>query len=274
MKIIKTRYGAAVVLILFLGVGIAIYAHSLGITGTTRKNGFGCNCHSPNPSPGVTVAINGPDTLMINQTAEYSVTIKGGPLVRAGTDIAVSSGTLSPVSSDLRRDNSNGELTHTSPKAPSGNEVTFNFNYQAPASAGSVTLYANGNSVNFNGAPDAGDMWNYAPNKIVAVVAVTGIENNAVAKDFNLNQNYPNPFNPSTIISYQIPVSGRVLLKVYDALGNEVATLVNQVQSAGNHQVEFNTQQTTNNRQLSSGIYFYRLTAGSFSSVKKMILTK
>ncbi len=88
-------------------------------------------------------------------------------------------------------------------------------------------------------------MWNYAPNKTVAVVAVTGIENNAVAKDFNLNQNYPNPFNPSTIISYQIPVSGRVLLKVYDALGNEVATLIDREQSAGNHQIEFNTQQTT-----------------------------
>lgn len=270
----KTLYGAVVILILVMGISLVVYAHSLGMTGTTKKNGFGCNCHSPNPSPSVTVTINGPDTLMINQFAEYSVTITGGPLVRAGTDIAVSAGNLSPVSQDLRLDNSNGELTHSSPKAPSGGAVTFNFNYKAPSSAGDITLYANGNSVNFNGAPDAGDMWNYAPNKTVAVVAVTGIENNAVADNFRLHQNYPNPFNPSTIISYQVPVSGRVMLKVYDALGNEVATLIDREQSAGNHNVEFNTQQTASRRQLSSGIYFYRLTAGNFTDAKKMILTK
>ncbi len=100
MRLNRRRYGALIIGVLFfLSITAVLYAYSHGITGTTKKNGFGCNCHSPNPSPNVTVTINGPDTLMINQSAEYSVTISGGPLVRAGTDIAVSSGTLSPVSS-------------------------------------------------------------------------------------------------------------------------------------------------------------------------------
>ncbi len=98
-------------------------------------------------------------------------------------------------------------------------------------------------------------------------------------KEFRLNDNYPNPFNPSTKISWQSPVSGWQTLKVYDVLGNEVATLVDEFREAGNYEVEF--QSSVGNRQLASGIYFYRiaihsdkLTAGSFTEVKKMILAK
>ena len=71
--------------------------------------------------------------------------------MRAGTDIAASTGTLAPQGSDLRLDQSDGELTHVTPKAPSGNAVTFTFLYTAPATTGTTILYANGNSVNFNG---------------------------------------------------------------------------------------------------------------------------
>ena len=99
---------------------------------------------------------------------------------------------------------------------------------------------------------------------------------------FALYQNYPNPFNPTTTIKYQIPNSSHVTLKVYDILGREVATLVNEVQNAGEHSVQFpDRQQTTNYRQVSSGIYFYRLTAGAsagsaagFTEVKKLVLLK
>lgn len=76
-----------------------------------------------------------------------------------------------------------------------------------------------------------------------------------------LNQNYPNPFNPSTKISWQT-------LKVCDVLGNEVATLVNEQQTAGTYEVEFNAS------HLSSGIYFYKLTAGGFTQTKKMVLLR
>jgi hypothetical protein len=93
---------------------------------------------------------------------------------------------------------------------------------------------------------------------------------------FELSQNYPNPFNPSTKISYSIPnviasetkQSALTTLKVYDVLGNEVAILVNEVQSSGNYEVTFNAS------LLSSGVYFYKLQAGSFVETKKMILMK
>jgi len=87
-------------------------------------------------------------------------------------------------------------------------------------------------------------------------------------KTFALAQNYPNPFNPATIISYQLPIEGLVTLKIYDMLGNEVATLVNEIKTAGEYQVEFNAS------ALSSGIYFYRLQAGSFVETKRMMLMK
>ncbi|MBK6913382.1 MAG: T9SS type A sorting domain-containing protein [Ignavibacteriales bacterium] len=85
---------------------------------------------------------------------------------------------------------------------------------------------------------------------------------------FSLAQNYPNPFNPSTNISYQLPAYGFVSLKVYDVLGNEVATLVNEEQKAGVYSINFNAQ------LLSSGVYYYQLKSGNNIQTKKMILTK
>jgi hypothetical protein len=93
--------------------------------------------------------------------------------------------------------------------------------------------------------------------------------NNKVYK-YALSQNYPNPFNPSTLISYELPLTGLVTLKVYDLLGREVATLVNEEKPAGSYNAQF----TMNNVQLSSGIYFYKLQAGEFVETKKMILLK
>jgi Secretion system C-terminal sorting domain/Cep192 domain 4 len=95
---------------------------------------------------------------------------------------------------------------------------------------------------------------------------------------FSLSQNFPNPFNPSTSIQYAISsplrrnggeASGQfVSLKVYDVLGNEIATLINEELAAGNYEVEFNGS------NLPSGVYFYRLQAGSYSSTKKLVLLK
>ena len=91
-------------------------------------------------------------------------------------------------------------------------------------------------------------------------------------KEFLLQQNYPNPFNPSTKISWQSPVGSWQTLKVYDILGNEVATLVNEYRNAGTYEVEF--QSTVGSHQLANGIYFYQLKAGDFVETKKMILLK
>ncbi len=85
---------------------------------------------------------------------------------------------------------------------------------------------------------------------------------------YSLAQNYPNPFNPATKITYTLPKSGNVELRVYDLIGREVAVLVNELKQPGIHTVDFNAS------RLASGIYFYRIKSGDFSDVKKMILVK
>ena len=89
-----------------------------------------------------------------------------------------------------------------------------------------------------------------------------------IPDEFSLNQNYPNPFNPTTKVRYSIPHSSRVFIKVFDILGNEVKTLVNEVKPAGTYEIEFEAA------KLPSGIYFYKIEAGSFVETKKMILLK
>jgi len=89
-----------------------------------------------------------------------------------------------------------------------------------------------------------------------------------VLKDFYLEQNYPNPFNPTTTIGYQIPEFSFVTIKVYDVLGIEIATLVNEEKPSGNYKMEFNAS------SLASGVYFYQLKAGNFVETKKMVLMK
>jgi hypothetical protein len=89
-----------------------------------------------------------------------------------------------------------------------------------------------------------------------------------IASSYQLNQNYPNPFNPSTKISWQSPVGGWQTLKVYDVLGNEVATLVNEYKPAGNYEVEFDAS------RLTSGVYLYQMKTGSFIESRKMVLVK
>lgn len=105
---------------------------------------------------------------------------------------------------------------------------------------------------------------------LVKYGSTIGIEpvSNEVPAEFVLSQNYPNPFNPVTSIKYLIPQSSSVLLKVYDILGNEVATLVNEFKPVGTYEVEFNA------KQLSSGVYFYKLLVGEYTIVKKMQLIK
>ena len=92
--------------------------------------------------------------------------------------------------------------------------------------------------------------------------------NDKVVRNFELHQNYPNPFNPTTVIQYSLVKAQNVSLKVYDVLGNEVAILVNEFKQAGTHEVEFNP------KNLSSGIYFYKIVSGSDREIKKMLLLR
>ncbi|MGB5289160.1 MAG: T9SS type A sorting domain-containing protein [Ignavibacteriaceae bacterium] len=90
---------------------------------------------------------------------------------------------------------------------------------------------------------------------------------------FNVSQNYPNPFNPSTTIRYEIQERGFVTLKVYDILGNEIVTLVNEEKPAGSYEIDFNIY-SNEGQNLVSGVYFYQLKAGRFIQTKKMILLR
>ena len=103
---------------------------------------------------------------------------------------------------------------------------------------------------------------------IGSLVVGLGNNNGLVADKFGIAQNYPNPFNPSTTINYNMAKTGNVKISVYDVLGNEVATLVNDNKIAGTHQVVFNAS------NLSSGIYFYKMQTGDFTQVKRMTLMK
>jgi hypothetical protein len=89
-----------------------------------------------------------------------------------------------------------------------------------------------------------------------------------IPTQFNLYQNYPNPFNPTTIIKYEIPVTGKVVLSVFNLLGQEVSELVNQNQSAGLYEVTWDA------RNFSSGVYIYQLSSGNHSVSKKLLLLK
>ncbi len=111
-----------------------------------------------------------------------------------------------------------------------------------------------------------------ASNTVTRPVTVTAVESGLAPQKFALLQNYPNPFNPSTKIEYSLERDAQVSLKVYNLLGDEVATLVNGRQEAGSYTVPFNANKGT--LSLASGVYFYRLEAGPFVSMKKLILMK
>jgi len=126
--------------------------------------------------------------------------------------------------------------------------------------------------LNGDGKPDIVTA-NYTDNTVSVLLnkmEITSVKqgNNSFPANYSLSQNYPNPFNPSTEIKYSIAKSGLVTLKVYNLLGQEIATLVNQEQKTGNYVVNFDAS------KLASGIYIYRIQSGNFSLTKKMILLK
>lgn len=122
--------------------------------------------------------------------------------------------------------------------------------------------------------PDSNNGWAVGDNGIIFHTingGVTSVEEGQIVglpTEYNVAQNYPNPFNPSTTIKYSIPQSSNVIIKVFDVLGNEVVTLVSEEKPSGTYELNWNAA------NLPSGVYFYRLQAGSFVETKKMILLK
>ena len=152
-------------------------------------------------------------------------------------------------------------------------------NPSLPVEVGHYDTYPGTNSTAYQGC------WNVYPflpsGNIIASDISTGLyvlkvgqttsinhNNTEIIDNYNLSQNYPNPFNPATKINWQSPVNSWQTLKVYDVLGNEVVTLINEQQNAGTYQVDFDGS------NLPSGVYFYKLEAGEFVETKRMILLK
>jgi len=94
------------------------------------------------------------------------------------------------------------------------------------------------------------------------------LTSNNTIKEYKLSQNYPNPFNPTTKINFALPKQGFVTLKIYDILGREIKTLVNEIKQSGNYTVDFNGS------EFSSGVYFYRFESGTFNEIKRMLIIK
>jgi Secretion system C-terminal sorting domain len=130
------------------------------------------------------------------------------------------------------------------------------------ASLGWIFAFAIGDSNLVAGTVNG--VWLYPLSQLTAVRSSPA----NIPSECVLRQNYPNPFNPTTVITYQLPITALVTLKVYDELGRLVRTLVEEFQTAGAHSVTFNAS------NLSSGVYFYRLSVGSFVNTRKMILIK
>ncbi len=115
-----------------------------------------------------------------------------------------------------------------------------------------------------------GNVQTYRPNVCFYTTVISGLGNsqNNTPNNFTLYQNYPNPFNPVTKIQYDLPKKSYVTLSIYDVLGKLACTLVNETKDAGSYLIEYNAS------ALPSGVYFYKIKAGEFSEVKKMILLK
>ncbi|MBI3125645.1 MAG: T9SS type A sorting domain-containing protein, partial [Ignavibacteriales bacterium] len=118
-------------------------------------------------------------------------------------------------------------------------------------------------------------------NRIIELKKKYGIIDNTsnlaeenIPGEFSLSQNYPNPFNPETTISYKLQAASNVSLKVYDVLGREVATLIDEYKQPGDYNITFNARHLERSREISSGVYFYRLVTPTNSITKKMVLVK
>jgi len=205
----------------------------------------------------------------------------GGPAEAGGYNVAGRFGEMVLVDTfSFQHPMTLNELTQAFPLPfpTTQDTIYWEFGYKALNSSPEWdTIYSCGLSLVWDTIPDFRDRWNFGLKFPVKILSVTDADKNLNRpNDFVLYQNYPNPFNPTTKIKYQIPnviaseakQSVLVTLKVYDAIGTVVRTLVNEEKSFGEYDVRFDAS------GLPSGIYFYKLEAGNYTETKKMLLLK
>jgi len=252
------------------------------LIGGTELNGNGCVCHTVERDFSVDVWVEGPDTLYVGQVGLYKMFLAGGPAEAGGYNVAGRFGEMVLVDTfSFQHPLAMNELTQAfSLPFPSPQDTIYwEFGYLASDSSFTDTIYSCGLSLVWDTIPDPLDRWNFGPKFPLTILPVTAVESEQkeLPDNFFLSQNYPNPFNPSTKIKFTIPnaviasetkQSQMVTLKVFDSLGNEVAILIKEEKPVGTYEVEFDAS------FLPSGIYFYRLQAGTYVKTKKMILLK
>jgi hypothetical protein len=245
-------------------VGSAHNSYTGNYSGAPGALTCASSCHG---SSGGTLVVTGfPTAYVPGQSYQIVVKHNGGSSIvnfnattRMGTSTTVA-GTFATISNCALYSGSDGGV-FASPHAID----SAVFKWTAPAKgSGSVAMYAAG----FQGTTSSknGQSSTVTATSSEVTTGVTLAEE--LPAIFVVSQNYPNPFNPTTVVSYQLPVGGRVRLVVYDPLGREVATLADGWQSSGEHSVSFDGS------GLASGVYLYRLTAGDRTTTRKMILAK
>ena len=157
-------------------------------------------------------------------------------------------------------------LQDGSPCIDKGDTSTASNDWEDPDNPGYALFPALGTLRNDMGAY-GGNQYKSMPYMSMLISGIND-ENGSIPNKLVLNQNYPDPFNPSTTISYSIPKQSQVTLMVYDILGNEIKTLINEEKTAGTYKINLNAS------NLSSGIYFYKFETDNYVKCKKMILLK
>ena len=167
-----------------------------------------------------------------------------------------------------RLENGNGRVytIHVAAEDVSGNLGTATFQVQIPVDQSGGPVVDDGPAYNIDSGCNAPN----GPQKSGAKDIAEGIN---IPTEFGLDQNYPNPFNPETVIHFQLPEANQVTIKIFNALGQEVKTLVNREYPVGVHSVVWDAKDN-NSRQVASGLYIYQIKAGKFIQVKKMLLMR
>jgi hypothetical protein len=277
----KVNFLISFLFLAFVSIIVTANINETDLIGCTELNGMGCVCHTTERDSTVNVWVEGPESLYVGQTGYYKMFMAGGPAEAGGYNVAGRFGEMVLVDTfSFQHPMSMNELTQAfSLPFPSPQDTIYwEFGYKAlETSPEWDTIYSCGLSLVWDSIPDFHDRWNFGQKFPIKIFSVTDVDENSIHPDeFVLYQNYPNPFNPTTVISWQSTVVSLHSLKIYDALGHEVQTLINEYKTAGSYEVVFD------GKYLPSGIYFYRLETGNsstssgqgFVETKKMILLK
>jgi hypothetical protein len=269
----KINYVLALLFLAFVSIVVIANINDINLIGCTELNGNGCVCHTVERDTLVSVWVEGPDTLFAGQTGYYKMFMAGGPAEAGGYNVAGRFGEMVLVDSfSFQHPMAMNELTQafSLPFPAPQDTIYWEFGYKAFETLSEWdTIYSCGLSLVWDTIPDFHDRWNFGLKFPVRILSITNAnEDGKQPDDFILFQNYPNPFNPVTSLQYTVGSRQYVTLKVYDLLGNEIATLVNEEKPAGKYEVQFIAS------NLSSGIYYYRLEANRSAQTKKMILLR